>query len=208
MESNSLSFYLLNTFQNVVKKVFQCHYCRLDLRGNQAYINHYKRVHKELPPEYADKPTVVCDKCGQVFLSDLRLKAHIAYSHKNKIHVTKSKMDKKVDFIKCSQCDKVFKHARNHQEHFKSVHEKDTPHQCQECPRKFALLSTLKVHLKVKHTKVKCDKCHEELYNNFYLKRHNAVVHGILPKGSFQCTQCPLFFKHQKNLEFHIANKH
>ena len=67
---------------------------------------------------------------------------------------------------------------------------------------------TLLSHKQIVHCKVNCDVCGQEIYNSFELKRHKAAVHGIIPAGAFHCENCPLFFRSEKNLRYHIANKH
>ena len=56
--------------------------------------------------------------------------------------------------------------------------------------------------------KVTCEICNEVTYNAFYLKRHKASVHGVIPHGSFKCKHCPLFFKGTSALLKHVTTKH
>ena len=62
--------------------------------------------------------------------------------------------------------------------------------------------------MKEVHTKVTCDLCDEVQYNYFYLKRHKASIHGIIPQNSIKCQHCPAFFKSSANLNKHLDNKH
>ena len=81
--------------------------------------------------------------------------------------------------------------------------------QCDICERKMATEASMKDHKKQVHTKGPCDMCNDNvLYNSFYLKRHKAAAHGLIPEGSFKCQQCPLFFKGNSALVKHINSKH
>ena len=108
----------------------------------------------------------------------------------------------------CPHCEKTFRCERNCKEHIKVVHEKSTLFECDQCSRKFGLKRTLLSHKQIVHSKVNCDVCSQEIYNSFELKRHKAAAHGIIPVGAFHCENCPLFFRSEKNLQYHIANKH
>ena len=76
-------------------------------------------------------------------------------------------------------------------------------HEGKSIPNRSIYLTSKKVH-----TKAHCELCDEIVYNSFYLKRHKASVHGIIPVNSVKCQICPLFFKSVSSLEKHHQNKH
>ena len=88
------------------------------------------------------------------------------------------------------------------------MHENSGAFECQICNRKFPNTPKLNDHVNIVHTKVSCELCNEVLYNKFYMKRHKAAVHGIIPQGSFKCRSCPMFFKAEKSLISHVKTKH
>ena len=102
-------------------------------------------------------------------------------------------------------CGKVFQNKSRLSTH---IHENSGAFPCETCNRKFPSESTLFDHVKLVHTKVSCELCNEVLYNKFYLKRHKAAVHGIIPQDSFKCIACPMFFKAEKSLISHVKSKH
>lgn len=186
------------------KKIYVCIQCNnTSFKGTQPYVNHYRSVHHEMPPEYSESNKVYCEQCGKVFLNDKHLKNHVLYSHEKKYRYKNP--SKK---FKCQHCEKIFAHRRNFQEHVQAVHEQNTPHECQECHRKFAFASSLSTHKRLTHTKVKCDICQSTLYSAFFLKKHKAQVHGVTPEGAFHCDHCTLIFMNEGSLKNHVLKKH
>ena len=90
----------------------------------------------------------------------------------------------------------------------KSVHEGSMPFDCEECPRKFALLHTLVKHKKLVHEKVEFDICGHVICNSFELKSHRGWNHGIFLTNTIWCDQCSLSFHQNASLDDHIAKKH
>ena len=88
------------------------------------------------------------------------------------------------------------------------IHEKNTPYQCDQCPRSFGLKSKLKTHKRMVHQRIKCPECGQEICNTFQLKRHKAKVHGIKPTNSHQCKLCPSFYNSKVSLDNHIIKVH
>ena len=164
-----------------------------------------------MPPDFKDQKQFYCDQCPDVFLTK-----HSLHLHRIKWHPTGDlpappkrvykKKERKI--TNCPHCEKTFRCERNCKEHVKVVHEKSTLFECDQCSRKFGLKRTLLSHKQIVHSKVNCDVCGQEIYNSFELKRHKAAMHGIIPVGAFHCENCPLFFRSEKNLHYHIANKH
>ena len=189
---------------------YTCHECQLDFSGSRYLICHYKKVHGEIPPEFRDQKQYLCDQCPDVFLTKHSLHLHTLRKHPNENDkpIPKRVYKKKDKISKCPHCEKTFRCDRNLKEHIKVVHEKVTPFECDQCTRKFGLKRTLHSHKQIVHAKVNCEECGQEIYNSFELKRHKASVHGIVPSNVFHCQHCPLFFRSEKNLSYHIANKH
>merc|ERR1711874_134452 len=80
--------------------------------------------------------------------------------------------------------------------------------QCPHCEKTYGTKQRLKDHVKQVHTKVTCEICDEVQYNWFYLKRHKASIHGIIPRDAIKCQFCPLIFKSEVSLKKHLAAKH
>lgn len=191
----------------VNEEQFHCVRCKQDFSEQRYYISHYKRAHKEIPPEFKDSAKFFCDQCPEVFLSATNLKAHLSYKHSLKKTGHKTVQKRKKSF-KCPQCEKVYSTNSNLREHILVVHEKKTLFECDQCPRKFGFKRTLDAHIQVVHTKVNCDACGQTMYNSYELRVHKASVHGIIPSNSYQCEHCPKVFRAKANLYSHVANKH
>ncbi len=186
------------------KKVFNCEDCKESFKSFSLYMVHYRHIHKSLPPEFKDQ--YVCENCGKVFTEESLLKAHIKITHGEKGKKQKSRSGRPL--LPCPECSKVFKGKTGFDEHVRSVHENNTPHACEQCPKKFALKKTLHNHMIDKHTRVNCDICNKELYCRSNLKKHKFEAHGYIPKGAFQCKLCPMFYTLPVYLEQHISLKH
>ena len=111
---------------------------------------------------------------------------------------------------KCPHCDKVYQRGSGIQirEHITMEHGDGGQFICENCNRKFGSGARLRDHIKQVHTRVTCDLCQEVLYNTFYLRKHKAYVHGIVPANSFKCQFCPEFFKHEIMLQKHVGSNH
>ena len=189
-------------------KEFRCDTCAQDFTGFRYLLIHFRHVHKDIPPEYKDLPQFICDQCPDIFLSEAHLKGHISRKHSKKGIVKTSAPPKKYVRKQCPHCEKTFGGYNPLQEHILVKHENNTPHQCDQCPRKFGLSHTLRVHKQYVHTKVRCEVCNEEVCNSFVLKRHKAAVHGLVPSNALKCQLCPMFFHAKKSLQNHMEKKH
>ncbi len=191
-------------------KEYRCHQCSQDFTGFHYLLIHFRHVHKDIPPEYKDSPQFICDQCPDIFLSEAHLKGHISRKHSVKVPAADLSSEGPIKSVRkqCPNCEKTFGGYNALREHILVKHENNTPHQCDQCPRKFGLSHTLRVHQKYVHTKVRCDVCNEEVCNSFVLKRHKAAVHGIVPPNSLKCQLCPMFFHTKKSLQNHMGKKH
>ena len=60
----------------IPKEEFFCKLCDVKFKSLGGYATHYKFYHKDLPPEYEDKPKFYCDKCGNVYVTEKILNIH------------------------------------------------------------------------------------------------------------------------------------
>ena len=172
----------------------------------QFYMTHFKKVHKDVPPEFQNHSKYYCDQCPEFFVIKARLTQHISMRHsKNKKSSDHSAPKRR---YQCKYCEKSYTTNNNLQEHIMAKHEKNTPLKCEHCPKAFGLQSTLTTHYRVVHMKMDCDVCGQKVYNPFELKRHRFEAHGIMPVGHVKCELCVLIFKSKKLLEDHIKTKH
>uniref|UniRef100_A0A1I7XXB9 C2H2-type domain-containing protein n=1 Tax=Steinernema glaseri TaxID=37863 RepID=A0A1I7XXB9_9BILA len=121
----------------------------------------------------------------------------------------------------CKQCDRVFKSARELQEHCTKLHER--LHECAKCVKTFSTSEKLDLHIRKKHTVLplkkrmslegkenakpvyqceRCDKRYETYYNyREHMQKHDGKV--------FECSQCGKRLSGQSALSRHskIHNK-
>lgn len=187
------------------KDSYPCHVCPQKFNKLRYLIIHCRATHNTIPAECQDRPQFICDKCPDIFFSDETLKKHML-THDGIKHPSKKR---KKEFSKqCPQCEKTFRGYGNFYEHFRVVHQKLNLFDCQSCTRKFGSQTKLTEHIKNVHTRVNCDVCLQEVCNDFMLTRHKAKAHGIVPENVFQCSHCPIFFKSNKRLTYHLETKH
>ena len=180
---------------------FDCDKCESSFRSPNFWLSHSQSAHNEIPPLLQKWARYQCDVCKAYFLAKGVLIAHKAFYHSK----NKNKGPKKM--YSCPYCQKEFSVKTNLIEHI-NVHENNTPFDCEFCNRKFGSESKRKCHINTVHTRVTCNVCGQIQYNSFYLKRHKASAHGILPPNAVKCPHCPEWFSYQSFLDRHMRNKH
>ena len=190
---------------------FPCENCDSVFESPNFYLSHSQDTHQCVPKLLQTWATIKCEHCPRVFLNKSTCYQHNYLNHGKRKGKPNVKMGKtshaRIDKC-CEHCGKFFKRQRNYLEHIMVVHENNTPHHCDQCSQKYGLKCMLKNHVRKVHTRMDCNVCGMQLYNQFYLTKHKASVHGIIPPGSFKCGYCPMWFKFQPNLENHLRSKH
>ena len=160
-------------------------------------------LHGDFPTNLDTGPVHLCDECPKIYLKQRTLELHKRTVHRGlpPVKVYKRKHT-------CPTCQKDFSSGNNLEEHIKVKHEKNTPEQCDECPRAFGTALALKAHKYNMHKRSKCDICGQSLCNTFWLKRHMSAAHGIVPEGSFKCSHCALFFSSKGAKDNHVKKQH
>jgi len=187
-------------------KEIYCEICkpRLLFKSPTIFIKHYREIHNGYPPMYEHLPKYFCSQCPTICISEHQLKKHQRFSHSNKvIQPTKPKPRHH-----CTICVKDFSQIKALQNHMIMMHENSAQFQCEICNKRMSTARRLNEHIKIAHTKVTCEICHEVQYNWYYLKRHKASAHGMIPSGYSKCPQCALIFKNSCTLLKHINSKH
>jgi hypothetical protein len=184
-------------------KHFKCERCDIDFFKALSYVKHFHMVHGSQPPNMDAGPAFLCDSCPKMYLLRMSLERHRQEVHqgvpKRPKHITPK--------FQCPHCEKRLANAKM-EEHIKSKHEMNTPFKCDKCTRSFGTATVLQTHKTNLHKRVNCDLCGQNICNSFWLKRHKASAHGITPKGSYQCPNCPLFFNQQGFLDNHVRKQH
>ena len=171
-----------------------------------VFIRHYREIHNGYPPMYEHLPKYLCSHCPRICISEHQLKKHQIVSHSNKKRTIKP-----IPRQQCAICKKVVSSVRALKNHMIMMHEngENSAHfQCETCKKRMPTATKLKEHIKEVHTKVTCEICHEVQYNWYYLKRHKASAHGMIPAGYTKCPHCALVFRTNCTLLKHINSKH
>ena len=201
----SLQNHITNKHEKTPQKM-HCSQCNQDFKAPRYLIQHYKFIHKDLPPEYRGKEQFMCDICSDFFMNKSSLEQHVKRKHSNEpikvLH--KPKPEPK----KCPHCDKIVSTQRRLTEHIKNKHMENCPYKCDSCHRSYGTMTSLRWHKKNMHERVKCEICGQEICNGFMLKRHKASVHGIIPSDAHQCDYCPMFFMKLPAMKKHIEKNH
>ncbi len=188
-------------------KTYTCDLCPESFPHLRSYITHYQQYHKRPFPDNVDRTNLelyYCDECTNVYTRPVSLKRHkrIVHEGQTDTRVEKRAMDN------CPHCDKVVQRGHKMTEHIKSKHEMDTPFKCPECPKSFGTSLTLRSHIHQSHRRTNCPVCNKEICNNFWLKRHLAKEHGVIPDNCVQCDVCPKVFDTVKAKEKHQMKEH
>ena len=140
----------------------QCELCSTRFETKAQLKNHMKERHNIDPrgnPIVKVNPR--CDLCGKVLSSERRLKDHMATVHQG------------LKKFNCRFCDKKFSSNSNKLVHEGSVHTRDLPYKCPDCPTgsQFIKKSLLVRHRHVAHglappTKTAAPGTSQSLLNN------------------------------------------
>jgi hypothetical protein len=182
---------------------YRCEKCDIDFFKVLPYIKHFHKVHGSQPANIDAGPVFLCDSCPKMYINQRTLDKHRLHVHEGVPRGPKQKVVR----LQCPHCEKRLPRTKLN-EHIKSKHEMNTPFKCNQCTRSFGTSGVLQTHKLNLHHRVNCDLCGQNICNSFWLKRHKASAHGITPKGSYQCPNCPLFFNLKGALENHLKKQH
>lgn len=172
---------------------YKCMYCE------KTFPN--KKLCKEHEFSHPERATFKCDACGQMFITEGRLK-----NHKEFIHNDVSKLFSENKIFKCHICFKTLttyhnlkRHIRNHEkfsgtvscnicseelsdkihlrQHIEDKHPEN--YQCSYCNKIFTSLPSCKNH-ELSHPERlihKCDSCDKMFPSELRLERHKTLLH-------------------------------
>ena len=250
-QSKFLSEYVMLTHKRNVHSLSEslsCEICGKEFKNSKFLANHIERHQKEqlvggpesntdeficqlLVPEKGDVP------CGKTFKLKNNLERHIKTSHMNiKQHQCNDCGKKFVDStrlkehrwihtdhrpIKCTLCDKGFRHQNHLRHHMAKIHGKDKEFSCHICPKKFVYNYQLKTHL-LSHSqsKAKLKVAQQNMGHMEGTANETALVinmdSGMIEEAEhtnvdpyvqtlYQCSLCQHVFQTYKALQTHCA---
>ena len=104
LSENSLHNHISNRHIKGPEKM-HCEQCNQDFKAPRYLIQHYKFIHKDLPPAYQGKVQFMCEVCSDFFMNKSSLDQHVKRKHSNEpikvLHKPKPAPKQ------CPHCDKV-----------------------------------------------------------------------------------------------------
>ena len=170
---------------------YPCEFCGRKMISKEFLASHERKCD---PVTEGQQGKVKCDKCdkGVEYNSAKKLQRHIDLWHTP---------------MTCEVCGIQYNNSRTLGMHLRRNH-KNENHTCVQCNKTFESETKYKHHMSQSHMKVNCDICYKEVLNNFFLKRHKVLDHGIedgamfcpiCPKSKFVCFKKFVFNKHLKD---------
>ena len=138
-----------------------------------------------------------CKYCKKYFTSAKMFENHIkTWSHYIKMDAESQNKQKyvKENVLRCPICEKSFRQKWRFQRHVVS-HEQNLhklPQSCDQCGKRFPILSVLKIHQK---------ECRKQFKETHHLQRHSSIHSAERP---FKCDHCDWTFKLKNSLKRHM----
>jgi len=169
----------------------------------------------------ADGKKFNCDQCGQLFMHESNLNAHIKkhlgeYSFKcticSKQFVYKGQYDLHMQKhagikpFRCHVCAAGFAQKNILDDHIR-IHTGEKPFKCEHCPLEFAQKSNMKKHMTI-HTGVrpfKCETCMKAFRTKISWIEHQTVHSDA---RDFKCDLCNKEYKTKSKLRAHVRKTH
>ena len=199
------------------EKHHTCHICGKQFKQKGNLNLHISR-HAGVKPFKCEHPG-----CGYSFFDQYKLKNHMD------VHTGRRR-------FKCEDCDKYFRTSTGLKSHHQAVHAKERKYKC-HCGKAFSQKQYLQFH-KTQHPELNlkrftCDFCSKKFSEPSSLREHKRRFHTgetafqcdkcsytacfksrmdkhLLTHSSPQlkCPSCDKFFRHQNNLQRHVATVH
>ena len=178
----------------------ECEFCKLSFTSRYLKKKHIAEMHEE---KWKDKEKWSCEKCGQRFIENVKLKKHM------KCHEDESKQEK------CDLCDyvtfKFMKKAPSLFHHKKVVHEAFKPCKCLSCEKSFGTKKELDKHVASEEGHqaqdfYTCPDCNKNFKNLCLLFNHIKITHER--QLDHQCDKCGKYFRAKHLLNEHIRRIH
>ena len=244
-----LSEYVMLTHKRNIHSLCEtlsCEICGKEFKNSKFLSNHLERHTKEdIDGLQPDEEEFCCElpipekeniPCGKIFKLKCNLERHIKTSHMQiKQHQCNDCGKKFVDStrlkehrwihtdhrpIKCTVCDKGFRHQNHLRHHMAKIHGKDKEFSCTICPKKFVYNYQLKTHI-LTHSQSKTrprkdlDKAQVDVSMNeptLLIDMNSGVVQGGASADGdsdpyvqtlYQCSLCQQVFDTYRALQTH-----
>lgn len=223
-DRKNLRAHILQLHGTAEDKPYECHDCGKRYAKLEPLRAHM-RSHLSEETKQSMK-NFVCDECGQYFLTNAVLKAHIKYTHLRQGYVCdscarhfKSKFDYQLhrrnvhgedgpSREQCPICEKWYSNSKALKCHIKGFHDRTEPIICKICGIETTSKQGLYGHMRMKHMEraYHCDYCSKSFATPCRLKEHRAMHTGV---SLYSCMYCPdKHFNVRANMYKHFKAMH
>ena len=202
------------------ERVYTCSLCNTMLNTLTELMNHRRDVHPGLSHMktadqsssatmlsvidsngHSNDTSKICPECGDKFISNKTLTAHMRNKHSSKVPGKQ---------LQCDKCELVFEDEKRRKNHLGLVHG-DKPFECRLCDKKFQYSSQVVWHMR-SHRKKDTDyfKTSAKLWKSTNAK-FNSIrkkPKGLIPSSYFVCQFCGAKFRQEKLLKNHKGAVH
>ena len=120
-----------------------CDRCDRNFASDAHFLTHCKKVHNEIPPQFADRKQFKCSTCHEIFFNKYYLDRH--KEKHDPSAVKKQNIAKKK--VECPQCQKALTSNQKLKNHIKNMHG-DRTVECPNCQKGFGTEQGRAQHLK------------------------------------------------------------
>lgn len=171
----------------------QSHFSSPDFESQRKQKNRPKQPKKNQKPDKRFE----CHHCGHVSDKKVSLKVHLQRMHFN--HLKKHL---------CDNCGQKFVTGAELNVHVRTIHKNEKLYQCNQCPRTYLYLQSLKVHL-TSHSDVRqfvCELCSASYKTRAALFNHKKQ--HLFPNKEYICKECGNIYNTKIDYEKHINEMH
>uniref|UniRef100_A0A6P7F4L7 Zinc finger protein 208-like n=1 Tax=Diabrotica virgifera virgifera TaxID=50390 RepID=A0A6P7F4L7_DIAVI len=190
------------------EKPYVCNHCNKSFAHGGSYRYHLKT--------HTGEVSHFCLHCNKGYISSGNLRNHMRTCRvkdeiKSEIYIKTEPFElggNEKPKLECKVCNKVFKYARSALEH-ENMHTGDKPFKCDQCDHSYPLSSSLRVHIKQKHSGTEekthpCVVCSKVYQTESGLLRHYSSNHKELGYDcSVDCDICKRTFCSTSQLNRH-----
>ncbi|KAM4031564.1 uncharacterized protein ACNLHF_018979 isoform 1-T2 [Anomaloglossus baeobatrachus] len=168
-------------------RIYHCKKCDMTFPKRLAFRRHLKSQ-KHLKSFEVEEVDVICEDCGQAFVTKSLLIRHRAENHAVKRYA-------------CTICGIQYDYKSQFIIH-QRAHTGEKPFECDQCGRKFGHKCSLLVHQR-RHTKgktISCSKCDHRFDTKSQLAKHEKIHDHEMP---IMCRLCGKRFAHKSHFMKH-----
>ncbi|XP_059608031.1 uncharacterized protein LOC132255877 [Phlebotomus argentipes] len=142
-----------------------------------------------------------CEKCGQKFNDEMKVKLHIF-----RIHLKLMAKYQGNGPFTCKDCGSFHVRKANFELHLMR-HETSENFPCYKCPMKFLSMRSMEIHMKYHSRTYKCEQCGKKFKSRGVLRRH-TVRHEVENAMTAECPYCGIVCESKSDFHVHVETFH